>query len=113
MYIYIHNICIARHMTAHVLRHVMDCLSGGASAPVRPLIFANMFPRKRDVHRRRADGNGNDAAASSMPRGHAARRCVRLDTETVGLREARLEVNVAELCKATGLGDGRAAAVQP
>ena len=44
--------------------------------------------------------------------GHAARWCVRLDTETAGQREARLEVNAAEWHKATGLGDGRAASVQ-
>ena len=62
--------------------------------------------------RRRADGNGNDTAASSTPRGHAVRWCVRLDTETAGQREARLETNAAEWCKATGLCDGRAAAVQ-
>ena len=44
--------------------------------------------------------------------GHAARRCERLDTETAGQREARLEANAAEWHKATGLSDGQAAAVQ-
>ena len=44
--------------------------------------------------------------------GHAARRCARLDTETAGKKLARLELNVAEWRKATGVGDGRAAAVQ-
>ena len=56
--------------------------------------------------------HGNDVAASSMPRGHAARWCSRLGTETMGQREARLEANLAEWCKATGHGDRRAAAVQ-
>ena len=56
--------------------------------------------------------HGKNVAASSMPKGHAARWCLRLGTETMGQREARLEVNVAEWRKATGHGDGRAAAVQ-
>ena len=43
---------------------------------------------------------------------HAARQCARLDTETAGQREARLELNAAEWRKATGVGNERAAAVQ-
>ena len=83
-------------------------------AQARPkFIFSMKNPtRGEEGHRRKADGNGNDAAASSTLRGHVARRCRRIDTETAGQIEARLEANAAEWRKATGLSDGQAASVQ-
>ena len=106
--VYISDICIARHVTAHVtpsrdgssFQWVLLLLFGHSSLPACS---------RGSGHRRRADGNGNDAAASSTPWGP---RCERLDTETAGQREARLEANAAEWHKATGLSDGQAAAVQ-
>ena len=79
----------------------------GDSAPVRPLIFAGMLPRKRAAEGEQM-GMATTRLRPTRRRGHAAR----LDTETAGQRYAILEANAAEWRKATGVGDGRAAAVQ-
>ena len=86
-------------------------LSGGASAPVRPLIFADMLPRERGTEGEQM-GMATTRLCTAGRGGYAARRCTRLDTETAGQIEARLEANMAEWHKAIGLGNGRAASAQ-
>ena len=91
--------------------HVTPSHDGLSSAPVQPLIFAGMLPRKRGTEGEQL-GMATTQLCPARREGHAARRWARLDRETAGQREARLEVNATEWCKATGLGDGQAVAVQ-
>ena len=89
----------------------MARLSGGASAPVWLLIFADILPRKRGTEGEQM-GMATLRLRPAGQGGYAARQHVRLDKETAGQIEARLEVNAAEWHKAIGLGDGRAASAQ-
>ena len=45
IYVYISELCIAQHVTAHVTQSH----DGLSSAPVRLLNFAGMLPRKRST----------------------------------------------------------------
>ena len=87
-------------MTVHVTPSHDGSSYGGASASVRPLIFANMLPRKRDT-----EGEQMGMATTRLGWERAMLQDGVRDL-TMGQRKARLEVNAAEWRKATGLGDG-------
>ena len=85
-------------------------LSMGSSAPVRPLVFADMLPQKRGTEREQM--RMATTGLRSASRGSTLQDGAQLDTKTAGQREARLEGNKAEWSKATGLSNGQAAAGQ-
>ena len=71
--------------------HVTPSHDGLSSAPVRPLIFAGMLPRKRGTEGEQL-GIATTQLCPARRGGHAARRWAQLDRETAGQRgQARSE----------------------
>ena len=106
--VYISDICIARHVTAHVT------LSRDGSSFQGLLLL--LFSRSSLPACARGSGAQKESRWEWQRSGcvqHAEGATLQDGVRdlTAGQREARLEVNAAGWRKATGLGDGRAASV--